>query len=84
LYTTEKLERWMNPSQMDQPLLFADTALNSLAIMCAEGKALLINFNTVNKKDISSCVRFVVFTVVTMKMPSSRMLRCVALISTDV
>jgi hypothetical protein len=42
LYTTERLERWMNPSQTDPPLLFGDTALNSLAIICAEGKILLL------------------------------------------
>lgn len=40
LYATERLQRWMNPSQTDPPLLFCDTALNSLAIMCAEGKTL--------------------------------------------
>jgi hypothetical protein len=40
LYGTERLERWMNPSGTDPPLLFGDVALNSLAIMCAEGNVL--------------------------------------------
>jgi hypothetical protein len=38
LYATQKLERWVNPSRTGLPLLFGDIALNSLAIMCAEGK----------------------------------------------
>jgi hypothetical protein len=54
LYTTERLERWMNPSQTDPPLLFGDTALNSLAIICAEGKILLLShFTTINTRDVS-------------------------------
>ncbi|KAJ4439296.1 hypothetical protein ANN_07418 [Periplaneta americana] len=36
LYVTEKLERYMNPRE-EPPLVFGDAALNSLAIMCAEG-----------------------------------------------
>ncbi|KAJ4439298.1 hypothetical protein ANN_07420 [Periplaneta americana] len=36
LYVTEKLERYMNPRE-EPPLVFGDAALNSLAIVCAEG-----------------------------------------------
>lgn len=40
LYGTARLERWANPSRTDPPVTFADTALNSLAIVCSEGNKL--------------------------------------------
>jgi hypothetical protein len=38
LYGTARLERWVNPSRTDLPVTFADVVLNSLAIVCSEGK----------------------------------------------
>lgn len=38
LYVTQKVGSLINPSQTGPPPLFGDAALNSLAVMCAEGK----------------------------------------------
>ena len=42
-YVTARLERQVNPTRTDSPMTFADTVMNSLAVVCSEGERSITN-----------------------------------------